>query len=340
MSVDLWIWLATAGAVLGLFIFDFYAHVKTPHEPTFKESAIWSTVYIVLALVFGVALGMVWGWDHGKEYFAGYVTEKSLSVDNLFVFLIIMTKFAVPRIYQQKVLLVGVAVALVLRTIFILLGAAAIAQFSWVFYLFGLFLIYTGVKLAMEKHDEAPAVDSGDSWLIRQFKKVVRTVPEYHDDKLSVKIDGKRFITPMLLVMLAIGSTDVVFALDSIPAIYGLTHEPYIVFTANAFALLGLRQLYFLIGGLLQRLIYLSQGLSAILVFIGAKLIIEALHANELSFINGGKPMLENIQISTNMSLYVILGILTFATVASLLATRGNRAKTEAAPKLPETKDQ
>jgi len=322
MDIPTWVWLATAAGVVGLIFFDFFAHVRTPHAPTFSESAKWSVFYIALALVFGVLVGVVWGWGSGTEYFAGYVTEKSLSVDNLFVFLIIMTKFAVPREFQQKVLLVGVAIALVLRTIFILLGAAAIEQFSWVFYLFGAFLVYTAVKLAREHGDDEPDEKVGDGFAVRTLKRFVPTTDEYHGDKLTTKIDGRRFLTPMLVVMVAIGSTDILFALDSIPAIYGLTTEPYIVFTANAFALLGLRQLYFLIGGLLERLVYLSQGLSVILGFIGIKLVLHALHVNELPFINGGEHVEWAPEIPIWLSLTVILGTLAIATVASLIKTR------------------
>lgn len=325
MSVDLWVWIATGVAIIGMVLFDFFAHVRTPHAPSFKEAATWSTVYIVLAVVFGLGLGIVWGWDHGTEYFAGYVTEKSLSVDNLFVFLIIMTKFAVPREFQQKVLLVGVVIALVLRTVFILLGAAAIEQWSWVFYIFGAFLVYTGIKLAREKHDSEEvthADEQKDGLAVRLLKRVLPTTEEYHGDRLTTVIDGKRFITPMLVVMVAIGATDVLFALDSIPAIYGLTQEPYIVFTANAFALLGLRQLYFLIGGLLERLVYLNKGLSFILAFIGIKLVLHAMHVNELSFINNGQHIEWAPEIPTWLSLLVILGTLTVATVASLVKTR------------------
>jgi tellurite resistance protein TerC len=325
MSVDLWVWIATAVAIVGMILFDFFAHVRTPHAPSFREAATWSTVYIVLAIVFGLGLGIVWGWDHGTEYFAGYVTEKSLSVDNLFVFLIIMTKFAVPREFQQKVLLVGVVIALVLRTVFILLGAAAIEQWSWVFYIFGAFLVYTGIKLAKEKHDseeDSHADEQKDGLAVRLLKRVLPTTEEYHGDRLTTVLDGKRFITPMLVVMVAIGATDVLFALDSIPAIYGLTQEPYIVFTANAFALLGLRQLYFLIGGLLERLVYLNKGLSFILGFIGVKLVLHAMHVNELPFINGGEHIEWAPEIPTWLSLLVILGTLTVATVASLIKTR------------------
>lgn len=322
MSVAAWVWGLTVVGVVGLMVFDFYAHVRTPHEPTFRESAFWSVFYIALALVFGVGLLLIWGPSHGGEYFAGYVTEKSLSVDNLFVFLIIMTRFAVPRIYQQKVLLVGVAIALLLRGLFIWAGAAAIEQFSWVFYLFGAFLIYTAVKLAREDHDSEAPSEFHENRLLRLVRRVLPSTAEYRSDRLTVVEGGKRLVTPMLIVMIAIGSTDVLFALDSIPAIYGLTKEPYIVFTTNAFALLGLRQLYFLLGGLLRRLVYLSEGLSFILAFIGVKLVLEALHTNELPFINGGEHVAWAPEIPIWVSLTIILGTLTVATVASLVSTR------------------
>jgi len=330
VSVPTWVWLVTVVGVLGLLVFDFYAHVRTPHEPTFRESATWSVVYVVLALVFGVGLLLVWGPSHGGEYFAGYVTEKSLSVDNLFVFLIIMTRFQVPRAYQQKVLLVGVAIALALRGLFIAAGAAAIAHFSWVFYIFGAFLIYTAVKLAREDHDSEAPQEFKENRLLRFVRRVVPSSSEYHGDRLTVVKDGRRLVTPMLIVMIAIGSTDVLFALDSIPAIFGLTKEPYIVFTTNAFALMGLRQLYFLLGGLLERLVYLSEGLAIILGFIGVKLVLEALHTNELPFVNGGEHVAWAPEIPIWLSLTFILGTLTVATVASLLATRRERRRAAA----------
>jgi tellurite resistance protein TerC len=274
-------------------------------------------------------LGIVAGWEYGGEYFTGYAMEKSLSVDNLFVFLIIMTRFAVPRAYQQKVLLVGVAIALIMRTVFILAGAEAIERWSWVFYIFGAYLIYTAWKLARE-HGAGPDPEARDGLVVRLVRRVLPTTDQYDGDRLTTRIDGRLVLTPMLLVMVAIGSTDLVFALDSIPAIYGITKEPYIVFTANAFALLGLRQLYFLIGGLLDRLVYLSQGLAFILGFIGVKLLLDALAVNEVPFINGGEPVEWAPHVPIWMSLTVILGALTVATVASLIKTRNDKARDDA----------
>lgn len=322
MDVPTWVWLATVAGALGLIVFDFYGHIKTPHAPTFRESATWSAVYVALAIVFGVGMTLVWGTGHGGEFLAGYITEWSLSVDNLFVFLIIMTRFAVPRAHQQKVLLVGIAIALFLRGMFIWAGAAAIAEFSWVFYIFGAFLIYTSVKLAREDHDSEAPSEYHENALLGLVRRILPSTPDYHEDRLTVVRGGRRLVTPMLIVMIAIGSTDLLFALDSIPAIFGLTKEPYIVFTTNAFALLGLRQLYFLLGGLLRRLVYLSEGLSVILAFIGVKLVLEALHTNELPFINGGQPVAWAPEIPIWLSLVIILGTLTVATVASLISTR------------------
>ncbi len=322
MSVSLLVWVVTCAVILGLFVFDFYAHVRVPHEPTFRESALWSSVYIGLAVVFGLVVWWLWGGQFAGEYFAGYVTEKALSVDNLFVFTVIMGTFAVPREFQQKLLLLGIVAALVMRAGFIAVGAAAISTFSWVFYLFGIFLVLTAVKLAKEAGHEKEVEEKRDSRIIALVRRLVPTTDDYDGDKFLTTLDGKRAVTPMLLALIAIGFTDVLFALDSIPAIYGLTEEPYIVFTANAFALMGLRQLYFLIGGLLDRLVYLSYGLSLILAFIGVKLVLHALHENTLPFINGGEHVAVPV-ISTGMSIGVIGVVLLVTTVASLAKTRG-----------------
>ncbi|MFC0447207.1 TerC family protein [Rhodococcus jostii] len=321
MHVSPLVWVITCVVILGLFVFDFFAHVRTPHAPTFRESAFWSSVYIGVAILFGLIVMWLWGSQYGGEYFAGYVTEKALSVDNLFVFVIIMGTFAVPREYQQKVLLIGIVMALVMRGIFIAVGAAAINTYSWVFYLFGAFLIYTAYTLLRDHGNEKEVEEERDSKIVAIAKKFLPTTDTYDGDKLVTRINGKRVVTPLLLALVAIGFTDVLFALDSIPAIYGLTQEPYLVFTANAFALMGLRQLYFLIGGLLDRLVYLAYGLSIILAFIGVKLVLHALHENTLGFVNGGEHVAVP-EVSTVFSLAVIIGVLAVTTVASLLKTR------------------
>jgi len=320
MQVPLWIWLATAAGIVALLALSFFAHIRKAHEPSIKEAGAWTAFFVSLSILFGLGLTAVWGRARGIEYFAGYITEYSLSIDNLFVFVIIISSFAVPRIYQQKVLLIGIVIALVLRTIFILIGAAAIAHFSWVFYLFGLFLILTAAKLAFGKHDGNEAYEP--NLLVRTAQKLLPFTSEYDGSNMSTIVGGKRHFTPMMMVMIAIGMTDILFALDSIPAIYGLTNEPYIVFATNAFALLGLVELYFLIGGLLKRLVYLSFGLALVLGFIGIKLIIEAMHGNSLPFLNGGEPFHLVPQIPTWLSLVIILSILAVTTVASLLKSR------------------
>ena len=329
MHVELWVWAATIAGIVALLVFDFVAHLRTPHEPTMKEAGIWSAIFISIAILFGAGVWLVWDRQHGLEYFAGFLTEYSLSIDNLFVFLIIMSSFKVPRAYQQKVLMVGIIMALIMRGIFIALGAAVIENFSWVFYIFGAFLIYTAWKLSQDSGHE-PAVDQDyDNAFVRLVKRVVPTTDEYDGDKVTTVIDGKRMITPIAIVMIAIGSADLLFAFDSIPAIFGLTQEPYIVFTANAFALLGLRQLYFLLGGLLDRLVYLSIGLAVILGFIGVKLILHAMHVNELPFINGGEHISWAPEVPTWLSLVVIVGVITVAAVASLLKTRSDERNGE-----------
>ena len=317
METSLLVWILTIVGILGLLVFDFYSHVRTPHEPTIRESATWSIVYISIAILFGVGVGVFAGWEPGGEYFAGWVTEKALSVDNLFVFLIIMTSFAVPRIYQQKVLLVGIAIALLSRGVFIAAGVTIIENFSWVFYLFGFLLFWLAYSQVKGGGDEAGG-DEADSRLIRILRRIVPTSDDYAEDRLTTRVNGKRLFTPLFLVMLAIGFTDVLFALDSIPAIFGLTQDPYIVFTANAFSLLGLRQLYFLISGLLEKLVYLAQGLAVILGFIGVKLLFHALHVNEVPFVNGGRPVewIPEIPISVSLG-FIVLTILV-ATVLSL----------------------
>lgn len=323
MIVDPWIWQVSIAAIALVILGDLIYQIRKPHEPTFKESAIQSVIYIGLALLFTVVIAEVWGSGFGGEYLAGFITEKSLSVDNLFVFLVIFTKFAVPRRLQSQALLIGIVLALILRGIFIAAGAAAIERFSWVFYIFGFFLLYTAVLLIWDtlksgSHDEKVPGGKATAYIKRHFP----TVDEYHGSKLTIVQNGKRYITPLMLVMIAIGLTDLLFALDSIPAVYGLTKEPYIVFMANAFALMGLRQLYFLLSGLMERLKYLGIGLAIILAWIGAKLVIHALHKNELPFLNNGEAIKAIPEIDTNVSLGFILLTLIVTTVVSLIATR------------------
>jgi tellurite resistance protein TerC len=319
MDVPGWVWSLTVLGIVGLLVFDYFFHVRKAHVPTLREAAIWSTVYVGLALAFGVGVLMFGGPEMGAEYFAGYVTEKALSVDNLFVFLVIFTSFRVPREDQQKALLFGITFSLVARTGLVFLGSAAINAFSWVFYAFGLILLITAGNMLKPEGGDA---ESADNVMVRAARKLVHTTDRYDGDKLFTIQNGKRAMTPMLLVMVAIAGTDLLFALDSIPAIFGLTQNVYLVFTAIAFSLLGLRQLYFLIDGLLDRLIYLAFGLAAILGFIGVKLILHALHENNLPFVNNGDPV-DVVEISTGLSLTVILGVLVVTVVASLVSPKG-----------------
>ena len=318
MQVPLYVWILTVTGILGLLAFDFLFHVRKAHSPKLRESATWSAIYVGLALAFGIGVLVFGGTSMGTEYFAGYVTEKALSVDNLFVFLIIMSSFRVPRKDQQKVLLFGIVFSLVARTGFIFLGAALINSFAWVFYIFGLILLITaGNLLRPDSHDE-----DSEGLVVRLAKKFLPASEHYDGDKLFTVENGKRVLTPMLLVMVAIGGTDVLFALDSIPAIFGLTQNVFVVFTATAFSLMGLRQLFFLIDELLDRLIYLSYGLATILGFIGVKLILHALHENTLPFINDGEHV-NVLEISTGLSLSVILGVLVVTVMASVLSPKG-----------------
>jgi tellurite resistance protein TerC len=318
MTVPPLIWGITIVVILALLAFDYFFHIRKAHVPTLREAAIWSSFYVGIAIIFGILVLVFGGSAMGSEYFAGYITEKALSVDNLFVFLIIIASFRVPREDQQKVLLFGIVFSLIARTGFIFLGAALINSFAWVFYAFGLILILTAGNLLKPDKDG----DEADNFIIRLARRMFHTTDYYDGDKLTTMVDGKKALTPMLLVMVAIGGTDILFALDSIPAIFGLTQNVYIVFTATAFSLMGLRQLYFLIDGLLDRLIYLSYGLAAILAFIGVKLILHALHENNLPFINGGEPV-EVVEITTGLSLTVIIGVLVITVVASLLSKAG-----------------
>lgn len=331
LDVPTWVWALTVVAIVGMIAFDFFGHVRHAHAPSLREAAIWSSVYVGLAIVFGILVLIFSGPTYGGEYFAGYITEKALSVDNLFVFVLIMSSFAVPRDLQQKVLLIGIALALVLRTIFIVIGAAAIEQFSWVFWIFGAVLLYTAVvqvRSAM-KHgeEEEESADYRENAVLRLVRRVVPTSEGYDGDRLITRTKapaGKAWaITPMVIVLLAIGTADLIFAVDSIPAVFGLTQETYLVFAANAFSLLGLRQLYFLVDGLLDRLVHLGYGLAAILGLIGIKLVIHAMHTNELSWLNGGEHITVVPEIPTPLSLGLIVVILAVVTITSLRSTRG-----------------
>jgi tellurite resistance protein TerC len=329
------IWLITLVVTVGVLLVDLLIIARRPHEPSMAEVSRHLAFFIGLAVVFGVAL-WVFAEPHelspnpGPEFFAGWLTEYSLSIDNLFIFIIIMSSFAVPRQLQQTALMIGIVLALVMRAIFIVVGAAAINEFSWVFYIFGLFLLYTAVKLAKEGSEDEEEYE--ENKLVKFAENHLPATKEWHGTKLWAHEDGKRVITPMFLVILTLGTTDLLFALDSIPAIYGLTRDPYLVFTANIFALMGLRQLYFLIGGLLQRLIYLSYGLAFLLAFIGVKLVLHAMHENELPFINGGEHIGWAPEIPIWLSLVVIIGTLAVTAVASLWASsRMSREEQDAA---------
>ena len=326
MHVPLSIWIITCVVVIGFIAFDFVTHVRTPHEPTLKEAGYWTLFYVILAAAFGTFLYFYWGHDRGIEFFSGYVTEKALSVDNLFVFALIIASFKIPRKYQQKVLLLGIAMALVFRAVFILAGAAVITAWSDVFYLFGIFLLYTAIKTVVDEVRDEPAPDPKDMRIIKILRKVVPLTTKYHSDRLLTKVNGKRFFTPLAVALVSIGFIDLMFAFDSIPAIFGLTNEPYIVFTANALALMGLRQMYFLLDGLLDRLIYLAYGLGVILAFIGVKLVLHALHENNLPFINGGNNVTVP-EISTWVSLAFIVVTLAITIIASWIKNKRDEAQ-------------
>jgi tellurite resistance protein TerC len=306
-------WVATIAVIIVLLGVDLAVGALRPHAVGFAEATAWSVFYITVALAFGVVLGLVAGWDIGGQYFAGYLVEKSLSVDNLFVFVVIMSTFAVPAEYQQKALTFGIVMALVMRASFIAVGAALLQLFSFMFLVFGLLLIWTAVQLYRHR-DEDPEVE--DNALVRITRRVLPTTTEYQQGRLVARAGGRRAVTPLFIVLVAIGSTDLLFALDSIPAVFGVTDEPYLVFTANAFALLGLRALFFLVQGLLDRLVYLSTGLAVVLGFIGVKLILHWGHT-----LSDAVP-----EIPTLTSLVVIVAILAVTTVASLARSRRDPA--------------
>ena len=301
-----------------VLVADLLIVYKRPHVPSIREATLWVVFYVGLALVFALLMLIFGGGEHAGQFLAGWLTEYSLSIDNLFVFVIIMARFSVPRKYQQEVLMIGIIIALVLRGIFILLGAQLIENFSWIFYIFGAFLLYTAFNQAFGNHED----DGEESGLIKMMRKRIDIAPDFDGIKLRTLVDGRRMFTPVLIVFIAIGTTDLIFALDSIPAIFGITQSPFIVFTANVFALMGLRQLYFLLGGLLERLEYLKYGIAFILFFIGVKLVFHALHTNELPFINGGEHIDWVPEIDTWTSLAVIIVSMAVATIASLMKTR------------------
>jgi tellurite resistance protein TerC len=327
MNVPLWLWIVTIAGLVAIIVADLLIVDAHPHVVKNTEATRWVLFYVALAVLFGLGVWIFFGGQYAGEFFAGYITEYSLSVDNLFLFVIIMSTFGVPRKHQHRALLWGIVIALVMRGLFIAIGAAAIAEFSWVFYAFAAVLIFTAVRLLREGNNRD--TEFHENGLLRMLRRVVPVTKEYHGGKSFVKVSGRLAVTPMFVVMVAIGTTDLLFALDSIPAIFGLTHEPYLVFTANAFALMGLRQLYFLLGGLLDRLVYLSYGLAVILAFIGVKLVLEALHDNSLPFINGGEPV-PVPTVGIWLSLSVIIGVLLVTTVASIIRSRTQSRSTPA----------
>jgi tellurite resistance protein TerC len=326
LNVSTTVWVITLVVMTAVLLADLFIIGRRPHEPSLRESTIWVSIYVGLALLFGLGVWFTSGATFAGEFYAGWLTEYSLSVDNLFVFVIIMSRFAVPRKLQQEVLLIGIVIALIMRGGFIAAGAALISQFAWVFYIFGAFLIYTAINFA--RQGEPDEEDFKENVLIRWIRRVLPLSRDFDGARLTTRDDaGKRLFTPMLVVMIAIGTTDLIFALDSIPAIFGITKEPYLVFTANVFALMGLRQLYFLLGGLLDRLVYLNIGLAFVLGFIGVKLVLEALADNNVPFINGGEHVEWAPHIPIWLSLTIILGTLAVATVASLVKSSRDRRR-------------
>lgn len=332
MHVHVLAWIVLAGIILTMIAVDIVGHVRTPHEPTLKEATWWSVAYIAIALLFGGIVWAVWGPQYGQEYLGGYITEKALSIDNLFVFVIILSSFRVPRKDQQEVLLAGIVIALILRLIFILAGAALIENFSWVFYIFGAWLLWTAINQVREGvgEDEEEEEYRPPS-IVRWVSKIVPVTDGFIGSRMLYRHGGRTYVTPMLLCVIAVGTADVMFAVDSIPAIYSLTNEAYLVFAANAFSLLGLRQLYFLIDGLLDRIIFLHYGLAAILGFIGFKLINHALHTNELPFINGGQPIVAVPEPNIAFSLGFIVVTILITVAASLVVSRSQRGGEDSA---------
>ncbi len=325
LDIPLWFQVSTLTIMTVILIGDLLLILKRPHVPSTKESTVWVSFYIGLALLFAVVLFLMGDSEHAIEFTAGWLTEKSLSIDNLFVFVLIMTQFSVPRKYQQEVLMVGIIIALILRAIFIALGAVLIENLSWIFYIFGAFLVYTAARQLFDtKHEDDR---KQESFIVRLLGRFIPIHNEYDGNKLRTKVNGRTMLTPMLIVFITIGITDLVFAVDSIPAIYGITQEPFLVFAANLFALMGLRQLYFLLGDLLDKLRFLKYGVAFILAFIGAKLFFHALHVNELPFINGGEHVEWAPEVSNWTSLGVIFGAIAISTIASIVVNAAEKKK-------------
>lgn len=318
-ALPAWFEIGSLIVLTAILIADLLIIFKRPHIPSMREAAIWVGFYALLAVGFGLAILALGDVEHAGQFYAGWLTEYSLSIDNLFVFVIIMSRFAVPRKYQQEVLMVGIIMALILRAIFIILGAALIENFSWIFYIFGAFLLYTAWHQAFRSHEDE---EETENKLISFLRRHIKISPDYDGAKIRTKHNGVKMFTPMIVVFISIAITDVIFAFDSIPAIFGITTSPFLVFTANVFALMGLRQLYFLLGGLLDKLEYLKYGIAFILAFIGVKLVLHAMHVNELPFINGGKPIEWAPEISTVTSLLVIVSAMAVATIASVVKMR------------------
>lgn len=322
MEIPVWFEITSLVVITLILVFDVFLAFRRPHIPSTRESALWITFYVTLALIFAGLLWAMGDAEHAGQFIAGWLTEYSLSIDNLFVFLIIMGRFAVPRKYQQELLMIGIIMALVLRGIFILIGAQIIEHWTWVFYIFGAFLIYTAWNQAFTGHEDE---EEKENRIIGFLRKRIAFTDTFNGAKLKTTIDGKRVFTPVLIVIISLGITDLIFALDSIPAIFGITTNAFLVFTANVFALMGLRQLYFLLGDLVDKLHYLKYGIALILAFIGVKLVLHAMHANELPFINGGEGIAWAPEIPTWLSLVVIVSSIAVAVLASLIKIQVDR---------------
>ena len=327
LTIPAWFEIGSLVVLSLIIVADLVVAYRRPHIPSVRESALWVGFYVTLALIFAGLLVWFGDVEHAGQFVAGWLTEYSLSIDNLFVFLLIMGQFRVPRKYQQEILMVGILIALVLRAIFIIIGAQLIESFSWIFYIFGAFLLYTAWKQAFTGFEDD---EQTENRIIQFMRKRVAITDQFDEGKLRTMVDGRKVFTPVLVVIVALGATDLVFALDSIPAIFGITQNAFLVFSANVFALMGLRQLYFLLGDLIERLVYLHYGIAFILGFIGVKLVLHALHKNEVFFINGGKPVEWAPEITTWMSLAVIIGAMSVATIASLVKLRMNRGNNRA----------